>query len=207
MSAQRPGLSLPSLDGLRSWDFVYPGGFDWTMQLPGDHGEIMFGGGNSFASNVGMDEIGLTDDSIVSSRIESYLSGALPLMFGTNNWGVEGRPSEKEEDEDGGWGQGRVKATWSGIMSYSTDRSIPWAGPLTEKMTSRAKPAGGGEWLACGYSGEGMVNAWGCGRAVAMTVLGLEEREGEKLPKEFWITEEKLKRSKAGNLFDSINRG
>lgn len=68
-----------------------------------------------------------------------------------------------------------------------------------------ARPA---EWVAAGYSGEGMVNAWLCARAVALMVLGMDDRKDiemdgefgagqcvwEWLPSCFIISEARLKR-------------
>jgi hypothetical protein len=47
---------------------------------------------------------------------------------------------------------------------------------LTEKLTGRKRPTqsdeqSSAEWAAAAYSGEGMVNAWLCGKALAMMVL------------------------------------
>jgi glycine/D-amino acid oxidase-like deaminating enzyme len=206
MTAQRPGLSFPSkvYDGRRSWAFIYPGGFDYLTQLPDGDRELMLGGGHSYAPHEGMGEFGIVDDSKVHMRVEGYLSGALPIMFGLSNWGEEGRASTANGD-DSKWEKGRVKAVWSGVITYSADTLTPWVGPLTQKMTSRSIPPGGGEWIAAGYSGEGMVHAWGCGKAVAMNVLDLEEREGEELPKEFWITGAKLKRAVVERMYEAID--
>jgi len=38
-----------------------------------------------------------------------------------------------------------------------------------------------GEWVSAGYNGEGMVNAWGCGVALGLMVLGREESDSSKI--------------------------
>jgi glycine/D-amino acid oxidase-like deaminating enzyme len=167
-------------------------------QLPRDEkhwgdGEIIFGGGGSFAPQNGMSEVGNTDESTLVPEVTSYIGGAVPVFFGESNWGAEGTPSSSSEEE--GMGKGRVKTMWAGIMGLSVD-GPPWVGKLTRKLTPREViPEGGGEWVSAGYSGEGLVHAWGCARACAMSVLGLADREGEELPKEFMITEARVKKS------------
>ena len=42
----------------------------------------------------------------------------------------------------------------------------------------RARTADPREWIAAGYSGEGMVHVWLCSRALALMVLGLENARG-----------------------------
>jgi hypothetical protein len=75
-------------------------------------------------------------------------------------------------------GKGRVKALWSGILGISVDL-LPWVGCLPRAVSGRSEPpptsvvksekedggermhvgAAPGEWIAAGYSGEGMVHA------------------------------------------------
>ena len=166
-------------------------------------GELLYGGGVIFANNSGVDEAGNLDESAVDPQLASYLAGALPVYFGEENWGPEGRPDKDDKD---GWGEGRVKTTWSGMMGFSAD-GPPWVGKLPRGLTARkANPQGGGEWLSAGFSGEGMVHAWGCGRACGMMVLGLEDREGEELPKEFLITKERVRKSNTQEMFTMLEQ-
>lgn len=146
--------------------------------------------------------MGNLDESRVDPSVASYLSGALPVYFGASNWGAESTPLHR--DQQNGHADhtspsevepGRVKKTWAGIMGMSAD-AVPWVGKLSKKLTPRKIiPEGGGEWVSAGFSGEGMVHAWACGRALAMMVLGQEERGGEELPPEFLITEERVKKT------------
>lgn len=235
MSAQRPGSSLsPStMDGLRSFVF-YSGhfGYDYLTQLPTGEHELMLGGG--WASNMesALSEVGATDDSGVSVAGASHLAGALPVFFGDHHWGREKAVSDQECEEDGvKWGQGRTKASWSGILGISAD-GMPWVGRLPTKVSGRAAPAvistprvkngegkdtskslldkedraltaAPGEWICAGYTGEGMVHAWMSGKALAHMVLGREEDIEGWFPNILRVTE---KRWKKADIVDMIAR-
>ncbi|KAI0717510.1 FAD dependent oxidoreductase [Cerioporus squamosus] len=191
MSAQRPGTTLhtSTLSGMRSFVF-YRGstGYDYLTQLPTGEHELMFGGGWAMAcdDSRGLPEIGIADDSVVNHVGQSYLAGALPQYFGMRNWGEDAKPGGHSPvgEEKSLWGQGRTKAQWSGILGISADM-LPWVGRLPEKVAGRASPkskasemqgkaeneqaktAAPGEWIAAGYTGEGMVHAWMSGKALA----------------------------------------
>ncbi|KAI6137415.1 FAD dependent oxidoreductase [Pisolithus sp. B1] len=201
MSAQRPGRELRAKmgAGVRSYVFyddpVYKG-FDYLTQLRSGEYELMFGGG-------------LEEGSIRCTRMPgmydlhsaTHVSGALAVYFGAENWGAEGASSV-----DGrGWAAGRVKALWSGELSESAD-GFPWVGRIPVSVTGRGRPpkvdkemASPGEWVAAGYSGEGMVHAWLCARAVALMVLGMEVGQSvrEWLPARFLVSETRLRQVQA----------
>lgn len=63
-----------------------------------------------------------------------------------------------------------------------------------------------GEWMAAGYSGEGMVHAWMSGRALAYMVLGVEEetRLVEWFPGVLGITEKRWKNATLERLLDRL---
>lgn len=133
--------------------------------------------------------------------MEAYLAGALPVYFGASNWGKEAQPAQDDTD---GWEEGRVKTVWGGMMGLSCDGS-PWVGKLTGNLTPRKNiPADGGEWVSAGFSGEGMVHAWGCARACAMMILGQEEREGEELPPEFLISKQRIQDTGIEEMFEHL---
>jgi glycine/D-amino acid oxidase-like deaminating enzyme len=173
MSAQNPGLSFPHLSGSRSWGFIYREGFDYLTQRPGPAGEIMLGGALMRSPQKGLDQLGVSRDDQLMYFCTTHLSGVLPVAFGASNWGG---------DAPGG----RVKSVWSGIMGFTAD-ALPYVGILDPALTGRsvqaiaavqgAQQLAPAEWIAAGYSGEGMVNAWLCGVAVALMVLGREEEE------------------------------
>lgn len=188
-------------------------------------------GGQSLS--VFMDNIGITDDGSGTFEIEAYLTGALERYF-SSQWGEEGTEpdSEASNPPGGSWGKGRVKATWTGILGVSAD-SQPWVGRVPLSVSERQEPiiarsssnhSGGlnklssestpstnlvspGEWICAGYSGEGMVHAWLCGRALARMILGVETRDeiDPELPEPFLITEKRVKEAKVEDLVQRIS--
>ncbi|PCH33163.1 FAD dependent oxidoreductase [Wolfiporia cocos MD-104 SS10] len=215
MSAQRPGtlLAQSTLSGLRSYVF-YRGtaGYDYLTQLPNGEHELMFGGG--FAQcydDADIPDIGLADDATVPFSAACHLAGALPLYFGSANWGGESAPTG---EQDARWGTGRTKAQWSGVLGISTD-SLPWVGRLPEKVAGRPSPsaqglkegkrlAAPGEWIAAGYSGEGMVHAWMSGKALAYMVLDREEEITEWFPDILRVTEKRWKKATVDDLISKF---
>ena len=231
MTAQRPGttLSPSSLDGGRSWVFYDRHiGYDYLTQLPEGEQELMFGGGFVQAGEDGLAEIGCTDDSKFNSGVAAHLAGALPIIFGGQNWGEESDKIDAESGEH--WFDGRVKAMWSGIIGISADR-IPWVGRIPQKLTGRntqsipqsvvnnvysntlekekvsfypASTAAPGEWIAAGYSGEGMAHAFLCGRAVAFQILDKAQEITGWLPECLGVTEERWSKAHAEDLIEEL---
>lgn len=214
MSAQRPGRKLRTKmgGGTRSYVFyddpVYKG-FDYLTQLRSGEHELMFGGGLE-GESVGCTRM----PGMYDLHSAAHVSGALSVYFGAVNWGAEGATAV-----DGGiWAAGRVKALWSGELSESAD-GFPWVGRIPESVTGRERPsktdkemASPGEWVSAGYSGEGMVHAWLCAKAVALMVLGMEDDKNvcddmngfgagqsvaEWLPARFLISETRLRQVQA----------
>ena len=154
----------------------------------------MFGGGFAQSEGGGIEDLGITTDNALSLSADIHLSGALSAVFGRENWGpVNGIA---------------VKQMWTGNMGFSVD-GLPWVGLLSEKATGRKRPTQGdgnlgGEWAAVAYSGEGMVNAWLCGKALAMMVLqqctSKHEVQGnfapEWFPEQMLITDERIEKSR-----------
>jgi glycine/D-amino acid oxidase-like deaminating enzyme len=192
MSAQSPGEKFHGGGEKKSWTIHYQQGFDYLVQLPVDgrasNGEMMLGGGINPATKAGIQEIGVSDDSELSAEIDVHLSGALSAVFGRENWGAVRGPS--------------VSHMWTGIMGFSSD-GHPWVGRLPSSVTGRAvTPIACNEWVAAGYSGEGMVHAWLCGKALAAMILShgtqlhvqqedLEDRV--KMPERFLITDVRIR--------------
>lgn len=179
-------------------------------------GDLMFGGGFAQTNSCGLGELGVTDDSVLNSEAEAHLKTALGTAFNPHT-GVK-----KNSDFE-------VRSMWTGIMGFSTD-SLPWVGKLPESISKRgishlstgpSLQAGqieipivskhikakeqemkGAEWVSAAYSGEGMVNAWGCGKACASMIL---EREAEDKLEEWFseemrITEERLEKGRLENM-------
>ena len=125
---------------------------------------MMLGGGFANGEGRGTADLGVSTDNELSLYCDIHLSGALRAIFG-HRWGrVQGD---------------LVQAMWTGNMAFSAD-GFPWVGRLPESVTHRsstqAKPNAGAEWVCAAFGGEGMVQAWLCGKALA-TMLLLQDNE------------------------------
>ncbi|VDC07026.1 unnamed protein product [Peniophora sp. CBMAI 1063] len=192
-------------------------GYDYLTQLPTGGHELMFGGGFARAAHISLDEIGEMDDGGLDIGIATHVGGALPMYFGLQNWGKEGTDGDNVDEKER-WLEGRVKAMWTGIIAISVD-GRPWVGRVPTKVSERSEPhaslatrvyaskehnartAPPGEWMAAGYTGEGMTNAWQAGRAVAPLLLG---KEPEELPLPMRVTERRWREAKLENLLDRM---
>lgn len=192
-------------------------------------GEFMFGGGAMLggrAESALFDNVGVVDDSTSEFEVEAYLGGVLERYF--SGWGQEGNDADSMDAPDKLWGKGRMKALWTGIMGMSADLQ-PWVGRVPPKVSGRREPAisgtpdkgeetsksaasntpalvAPGEWIAAGFSGEGMVNAWLSGRSLAHMMLGVSEKETgfPEMPSSFLITEKRWKQAKIEELMEGI---
>jgi hypothetical protein len=174
---------------------------------PQPQSEMMFGGFLRTQPAVFLAQVGNADDSETIPEIGALLSSALPSYFG-RHWGDDGRTVSGDEghsifeDEQSGCNGRRVKAMWTGLMGFSADE-CPWVGRVPpniagRKLSAQAQHAGlaeGGEWICAGYSGEGMVNAWRCGEALAKMMLGICECP-EWLPDPYVISTERYENAK-----------
>ncbi|KAJ3874410.1 FAD dependent oxidoreductase [Lentinula edodes] len=169
--------------------------------------ELMFGGGLAFNPELFCSQLGNTDDTQSIPELSTYLSSVLPCYFG-ENWGDDAESSE--EDDRLNWGKGRTKASWSGLIGLSAD-SNPWVGRVPASLAegrklevdkSRAGLADAGEWVCGGYSGEGMVNAWKCGAALAHMILGRCECP-EWLPEPYTVSLERHAKAKLDDVLQS----
>ncbi|EDP50890.1 hypothetical protein KXX16_001335 [Aspergillus fumigatus] len=191
MSAQHPGVKFRTQGVEHSWLFNYDRGFDYLTQLPpspSDAGEMMmFGGGFSQSEGSGISDLGVSTDSELSLYADIHLSGALSAVFGHENWGAV--PVRA------------VEQMWTGIMGFSAD-GFPWVGRLPGSLARRSQDAQEGrsaEWVSAAFSGEGMVLAWLCGKALGMMLLGDDNNlltGGEAVdlswfPEQMLITEER----------------
>lgn len=185
MSAQVPPKEFSYQGGERSWSFEYGLGSDYLTQLPkretgGDEGdsggEMMFGGGFVQGGFSGLEEMGVASDAELNEDVAVHLRAGLGKAF--ENIGEDGF---------------EVKSMWTGNMGFSVDM-LPWVGKLPRSLTERGSGQGA-EWVSVGYSGEGMVNAWLCGKALAMMILGEEESTKEWFPQHMGISEERISES------------
>ncbi|TFY53148.1 hypothetical protein EVJ58_g9614 [Rhodofomes roseus] len=184
MSAQRPGTLLrnSTLDGYRSFVF-YRGtsGYDYLTQLPTGEHELMYGGGWAQSCENSLPDIGITDDSVFNFAGAAHLAGSLPLYFGGDNWGGEAVPAKEQEQEN---------------RPAPTSRHAPEKGGPSA-VSHLAAP---GEWLAAGFSGEGMVHAWMSGKALAYMVLDQEDALEGWFPDILRVTEKRWKKASADKL-------
>jgi len=186
----------------------------------------------SMSGDMFRENIGIADDSETQIQAEAYLSGSLERYF-AEQWGSEGVETVQEAQADTKWKKGRIKAVWSGIIGMSADM-LPWVGRIPRVASGRREPAQAdsglaasyrglaapGEWISAGFSGEGMVHAWLCGKAVAKMVLGnavrnqfsslstqkLEatqttiDQDEPHLPEAFLITEKRVRKAKIDDI-------
>jgi len=212
---------MPAEMHQRSFTF-YGVGYDYLTQLPNGEHELVLGGGFARRGDGGYEAVANTDDSTYSKHASAHLGGILPRYFGEDNWGREGQPPEGDTDVE--WSKGRVKAAWSGILGISADLH-PWVGRLPHSISGRPAPsdlsslseqnedeafisAAPGEWIAAGYSGEGMVQAWMSGKALAEMILG-REREGdhaEWFPDMLRVSTERWKKATPESLLDHLSK-
>jgi glycine/D-amino acid oxidase-like deaminating enzyme len=197
MSAQNPGEAFPAYGRKYSWLMNYDTGFDYLTQLPRDdalglsNGEMMLGGGFAQGRKGGIADLGVPTDDALSLDCNIHLSGALPAIFGLQNWGkVHPFP---------------VEAMWTGTMGFSAD-GLPWVGKLPTSVTGASDSEDengvtkGAQWVSAGYSGEGMVQAWLCGQVLGEMILGNEgkSKDGEIsswFPEQMRVTEERILKS------------
>ncbi|KAK6352279.1 hypothetical protein TWF730_009109 [Orbilia blumenaviensis] len=181
MSAQETPEGVPAMGEQYSWSFIHKQGFDYLTQRPSTSiihpdgtatqiaGEMMYGGGWANTENMGLDVCGSADDTKLNYLAAAHLSGLLPYVFGSG-YDLNGTRS---------WEGTKVKNMWTGVLGMSAD-GLPWVGRVPTALSTRKKPKEGksengvqmGEWCAVGFSGEGMVNCWGCATALARMVLG-----------------------------------
>ncbi|KAI9048406.1 hypothetical protein LZ554_007242 [Drepanopeziza brunnea f. sp. 'monogermtubi'] len=152
----KPGSSNPPFD--YSYTFVGIGQQnehqdDYLIQRPYTRnnagGELMFGGGRSYAANAGL---GVFDDSSIDLPAAQYLRTEINTVVNIK--------SEEEELE--------ASYEWSGIMGYSRDER-PWVGEVTEDL---GLGGGNGLWISAGFTGHGMPNAFLSGKAAVDMILG-----------------------------------
>ncbi|RPB03410.1 nucleotide-binding domain-containing protein [Choiromyces venosus 120613-1] len=164
MTAQSPPTQN-HFHGHRSWQFSWNQGYDYLTTLP--NRTVMFGGGLRQALTT---ELGTVDDSVVDVCTTVHLSGVLPAIgLGTT-----------------------VQKIWTGIMGFSGD-VLPWIGEVPAEISGRQQGAGK-EWVAAGYTGDGMCTAWGAAEEVVARILGLEGGVG--VIEEMDVTVERAERAK-----------
>ncbi|GLB36703.1 putative FAD dependent oxidoreductase [Lyophyllum shimeji] len=155
---------------------------------PPPEGEMMLGAVVGQGNSV-LTELGCADDRVWNEGTGEYLKHALDRYFDVGGAKDAEKGRHEQEQEDDGKGE-NVKRIWGGILGVSADLK-PWVGRIPCSVSGRGAPrecgpkwgtdvastwlAAPGEWMAAGYSGEGMVHAWMSGKALAYMVLGLDK--------------------------------
>ena len=184
---------------------------------PAPEGELMLGGGFDLTAIGNVDDRSWDPETekYLSSRLGDYFEGPQAVTSGKRVkqvWsGVEslsvdekpwvGRIPEKISGR-------RVSSSRTGAIgdqepaSRGTETSADRLGSGASAKAPATGLAAPGEWMAAGYTGEGMVHAWMSGKALAYMVLGFDvvddEEKGEGdlvewFPDVFRVTEERWK--------------
>jgi len=123
--------------------FAGQGFYDYLVQRSDEQGgHLIFGGGCETWG------LGSADDSVIDNETAMYLRRRLKDHLGLSKTSDSIKTGLDASHQ------------WTGIMGYSRD-GIPWVGPV---------PSRPGVFIAAGYTGNGMPNAFLCGHAVAAMV-------------------------------------
>ncbi|KAH7127290.1 FAD dependent oxidoreductase [Dactylonectria macrodidyma] len=131
--------------------------------LPNAKSKLFFHGGDRVRV---LDAIS-ADDSKMYAESVALIQNELQRFFGAKS-------------------QPEVVSAWSGTMCFTAD-STPLVGRLPTSLTTRQ---GNDEWIAAGYNGYGMPNAFLCGEVLASLVMGQEVPE--YFPKCYSLNEARL---------------
>jgi glycine/D-amino acid oxidase-like deaminating enzyme len=213
-------------------------GVDKSNECPPPSGELMLGG---WMGGNGLTEVGIADDRGWNRSTANDLSHATEECFSVDDPGGErGNKAHMIAQWGGILGVSVDDLPWIGRIPVSiTARLAPQlrspaddkngnnmdghslAGALDSDVTiaesshrASARLAAPGEWMAAGYSGEGMVHAWMSAKALAYMVLGLEKVSnpsqdgrdkldgsvGDWFPDVFRLTEERWENTGAESL-------
>lgn len=185
MTVQSVPPQFPRLGAERSWSAIYRQGFDYITQSAGPDGCLYWGGGflqkgsgiPSEEDNLAVQaqDLGCSDDSQLSLPCLERLETAA------------GRALEHGKEA-------QIVRKWTGIMGCTGD-GLPLVGRLTKQWSTRedCDPRVGGEWIAAGFNGFGMVNCWLTGKGLAHLVTGREDQARPWFPiDEFACKKERL---------------
>ena len=178
-------------------------------EYPSPSGEFMLGG---WLSGNELTDMGVADDRGWNRKTRDYLSHAIGKFFAVED--ADGDQTHMIAHWGGIMGASVDSIPWVGRIPESiTGRIAPQPPmPVNRKMgdtkltgvretstlsseetiaeslpKASARLAAPGEWLAAGYSGEGMVHAWMSAKALAYMVLGLDKDHVES-PDEVGVT-------------------
>lgn len=164
MTAQKPHSKFGIPEDSLSWSIHYGKGFDYITQSALS-GEIFIGGGLTRSNP--FEELGNPRDDTNSVVAVAHLGGVMDAAFG--------RPVRDE-----------IISQWTGTMGFTSD-GLPIVGRVPREVSGRD---GDGEFVAAGYNGYGMANAWLCGKYVADMLLG--SSSNVPIPSAYALTRERL---------------
>ena len=177
MTVQSVPKNFPRLGGERSWSAVWERGFDYVTQSPGPDGSLYWGGGLLQVADAAERELdlGCSNDSELSYECLKRLETA------------PGRALRGGEEA-------QIVRKWTGIMGCTGD-GLPLVDRLPQYVSGRedCDAKDGGEWIAAGFNGFGMVNCWLSGKGLAHLITGRAEETRPWFPlDEFACRKERL---------------
>ncbi|KAL5358535.1 FAD dependent oxidoreductase [Aspergillus floccosus] len=183
MSTQKPGPQWGNrpytwlFRSKQSWDpstTLVEQGLFW-MQQNAKSGDLFLGGDVQR-----LDDIISSDDSAISADAAGNLTTLLPRRIFSKGW-------TNPNTNDTLSSAPALQRLWSGIIGMTADQ-LPIVGNVPVSVSDRNIE--GGEWVAAGFNGYGMCQAWLSGQAIARMALG--EPKPEWLPDDYLSTEERL---------------
>ncbi|GFF89146.1 hypothetical protein IFM47457_08048 [Aspergillus lentulus] len=127
-----------------------------------------------------LDDFISSDDSVISADSAGNLTTLLPKKLFNEGW-------TNPITNDTLSSATALHRLWSGIIGVTADQ-LPIVGKVPTCVSDRN--IDGGEWVAAGFNGYGMCQAWLSGQAIARMALG--EPKPEWLPDAYLSTEKRL---------------
>ncbi|KAL4890018.1 FAD dependent oxidoreductase [Aspergillus ambiguus] len=183
MSTQKPGPQWGNRPYTwlfrckQSWDprtTLVEQGLFW-MQQNAKTGDLFLGGDIQR-----LDDFISSDDSAISADAAGNLTTLLPRRIFSKGW-------RNPNTNDTLSSAPALQRLWSGIIGMTADQ-LPIVGSVPASVSDRNIE--GGEWVAAGFNGYGMCQAWLSGQAIARMALG--EPKPDWLPNDYLSTEQRL---------------
>lgn len=183
MSTQKPGPQWGNVPyswlfhSKQSWDpntTLVEQGLYW-MQQNAQTGDLFVGGDLQR-----LDDFLSPDDSIISADAVGNLTNLLPKKIFTEGWTNEITNTTLSSTT-------AIQRVWSGIIGMTADQ-LPIVGSVPSSVSDRKVE--GGEWVAAGFNGYGMSQAWLSGQAIALMALG--QPKPDWLPEVYLSSEKRL---------------
>lgn len=183
MSTQKPGAQWENrpyawlFHTKQSWDpstTLSELGLFW-MQQNAKSGDLFVGGDIQR-----IDDYLSSDDSLISADSVNNQTTILPKRLFEKGWNNPMTNSTLSSAT-------AMHRMWSGIIAMTADQ-VPIVGEVPKSISGRK--LNGGEWIAAGFNGYGMCQAWLSGQAIARMALG--EPRPEWLPEVYLSTEKRL---------------